>query len=109
MEVVNGETGDGPEELRLELGDDVLQGVLAKVSEVHERRDSGSELDQLLLNLLALALVLLLLVREFRLLLGGDVVALLLLSGFDLLALVDDGLEDVGTKRTKALDLHDRF
>ena len=38
---------------------------------------------------------------------GGDVLALLLLGCLDLLALVDDGLEDVAAERSEALDVHD--
>jgi hypothetical protein len=38
--------------------------MLAKVGQVHERRDARRELDQLLLNLLALGLELLLLAGE---------------------------------------------
>lgn len=43
-----------PKEPRLKLRDDVLKAVLAVVREVHEHGDARRELDELLLNLLAL-------------------------------------------------------
>ena len=95
VEVLDGQSCDRAEQIGLQLGDDVLKRVLAEVGEVHERRDPGGELDQLLLDLLPLGLVLLLLVGEFLLLLRRQVVALgLVLEFFDLLALVDHGLGD---------------
>ena len=94
LEVGHGKTGDLLEKPRLQLRDDILQCLLAVVGQVHEHRDSRSELDELLLNELALALVLLLLLGELALLLGGQVLllALGLLHG---LRLVHDRLDDV--------------
>jgi hypothetical protein len=63
MEVIDGKASDGEKEIWLEFGDDVLEGVLAEVREVHERGDASGKLDELLLNLLPLGLVLLFLVR----------------------------------------------
>ena len=73
VEVLHRQPGDGQEQVRLQLGDDVLQRVLAEVGQVHERRDARGELDQLLLDQLALGLVLLLLVGELLLLLRRQV------------------------------------
>ena len=110
VEILDRQAGDGKEQIWFELGDHVLEGVLAEVGQVHERRDAGRELDQLLLDELPLGLVLLLLVRELLLLLGRQITVLgLALELFDLLALVDDRLDDVVTERAPALDALDRF
>src|SRR5699024_9093596 len=68
VEILHGQAGDGLEKTGLDLGDDVVEGVLAKIREVHERRDPGGELDEVLLDLLPLGLVLLLLLRQLLLL-----------------------------------------
>src|SRR6202050_1419211 len=108
MEVINGETSDGKKEFRLKFGDDVLEGVLPEVCEVHERGDASSEFDQLLLNLLPLGLVLLLLVRELLLLLSREAAVLrFALEFLDLVALVDDRLNDVVSQSTEALNATD--
>ena len=73
VEVLDRQAGDGLEQVGFELGDDVLQRVLAEVGQVHERRDARGELDELLLHLLALGLVLLLLLGELLLLLRRQV------------------------------------
>jgi hypothetical protein len=57
VEILHCQSGDGEEQVRFQPGDDILQRVLAKVGQVHEGRDAGGELDQLLLNQLALGLV----------------------------------------------------
>src|SRR5581483_5146715 len=73
------------------------------------RRDARRELDQLLLNELALRLVLLLLGGELLLLLRREVFVLrLVLERLDLLALVDDGLDDVVAERAPAFGSLDR-
>ena len=69
VEVLDRQAGDGQKQVGFQLGDDILQGVLAEIGQVHERRDARGELDQLLLDELALGLVLLLLVGELLLLL----------------------------------------
>ena len=70
MEVLHRQAGDGQKQVRLQLGDHVLQRVLAKIGQVHERRDARRELDQLFLHELALGLVFLLLLGELLLLLS---------------------------------------
>ena len=70
MEILHRQAGDGQKQLRLQLGDHVLQRVLAKIGQVHERRDARCELDQLFLHQLALGLVFLLLFGELLLLLS---------------------------------------
>ena len=105
LEVAHLQTRHLLEQPWLELRDDVLQALLAIVREVHEHGDARRELDELLLDLLALALELLLLLGELLLLLGGERV-LLLLSLLHGLGLVDDGL-DVGVEAAEALDAHE--
>ena len=75
VEVRNREAGDGLEEVGLQLGDLVLERVFTETGEIRESWDASRELDQLLLNLLSLALVFLLLVREFFLQLGRQAIA----------------------------------
>ncbi len=40
VEVLHRQTGDGREQFRFELGNHVLEGVLAEVGQVHERRNA---------------------------------------------------------------------
>lgn len=47
VEVLDGEASHRSEEIRLELGDDVLECILAEIGEVHEGRDARGELDEL--------------------------------------------------------------
>lgn len=70
MEVLHSQASHGQKQVRLEFGDDILQRVFAEIGEIHKRRNARGELDQLLLNQLALGLVFFLLVGEFFLLLG---------------------------------------
>ena len=56
----------------LQADDDILQGVLPKVGQIHERGDPRRELDQFLLDQLALGLVLLLLLGGPDHLVGYD-------------------------------------
>src|SRR6185295_8405884 len=76
-----------------------------EVGQVHKRGNACRDLDELLLHELALGLVFLFLGREFLLLLLRQI-ALLgpVLEFLDLLALVDDGLNDVVAERAPALD-----
>lgn len=105
MEVVDGQSRHGLEQVGLKLRDHILKSVLAEVPQTNESRDTACELDELLLNLLALRLALLLFVREFLLLLLGEIAILGLgLQLFDLVALVDDGLDHVVAKRSEAFD-----
>ena len=54
MKVLNRQTRHCHEQVRLELGDDVLECVFAEVREIHESRYAGGELDELLLHKFAL-------------------------------------------------------
>ena len=109
MEILHGQTGDSPKQLRFQLCDHILQRVLAVVRQVHERRNARRKLDQLLLHELALGLVFLLLLGELLLLLRGQLAVLaLVLQLLDLLALVDDRLDDAVSQRAPSLDAFDR-
>ena len=106
MEVLHRQARDRQEQVWFELGDDVLECVLAEVGQVHERGNACGEFDQLLLDEFALGLVLLLLVGQLPLLLRRQVPVLgLLLEVLDLVALVDDRLNDVVAQRAPALDV----
>src|ERR1700733_8604179 len=76
VEVVDGKSGNRTKKVGLQSRYDVLECVLAEISEVHERRYTSGELNQLLLNLLSLRLVFLLFVRYFFLFFGSYFVAL---------------------------------
>ena len=105
MEVLYRQAGDRKKQIRLQFGNYILERVLAEIGEVHERRNAGGELDQLFLHQLALGLVFLFLVGEFLLLLGRQVLFLgLVLERLDLVALIDDGLDDVVAERAPTLD-----
>lgn len=64
VEVIHREAGDHAEQLRFELRNDILQRILAEISQIHEGGNPCGKLDQLLLDELTLGLVLLLLVGE---------------------------------------------
>ena len=99
------QTGDLFEIIRLQIGDNVDHGLLTVVGEIHEDRDTGSELDELFLDLFAEGLIFLFLVGDLFLLrrvLGGAFFSGLL----DLFRLIDDGL-NVLIQAAEALDLHE--
>ena len=105
IEVLHRQAGDRQEQIRLQLGDHVLQRVLAKIGQVHEGRYARRELDQLFLQKLALRFVFLLLLGELLLLFLGEFLSLsLILEFLDFFALIDDGLYDVVAQRAPALD-----
>ena len=72
VEILHRQPGNGQKQVRLELGDDILQCVLAEVGQVHKCRNARSELDQLLLDELALGLVFLFFFGELLLPLADD-------------------------------------
>ena len=105
VEIVHRQPSDGQEQVRFEFGNDILKGILPEVRQVHERRNARRKLYQFLLHKLALGLVLLFLLGQFLFLLGGQVLGLgLVLELLNLLALVDDRLDDVVAQRSPALD-----
>ena len=65
MEILHGQPGHGQEQVRLQLGDDILKRVFAEIGEIHEGRNPRRELDQFLLNQLALRFIFLFLVAQF--------------------------------------------
>ena len=105
MEILHRQTSNGQKQVRLQFCNHVLQCVLAKIGQVHECRDASCELDQLFLHKLALGLVFPFLIGELLLLFLGQLLVFgFVLEFLDLLALVDDGLDNVVAQRTPALD-----
>lgn len=93
-EIVDRQSRDRPGQVGFELCDDFSWRILAKVGELHEGRDASRELDQLFLDLLSLALLLLLFVRQLFPQLWRQIIPCLLLRVFHRLGLIDDGFED---------------
>ena len=61
VKVCHRQPGHGQKQLRLQPGNDILQGVFTKVRQLHKGRNAGGKLDQLFLHQFAFRLV----VNEF--------------------------------------------
>ena len=72
VKVLYSQTSDCLEQPRLDLGNNVLQGVLSEIGQIHERRNTGCEFDEFFLHELALGLEFPLLVGDLLLLFLGQ-------------------------------------
>ena len=107
IEIFHTQTGHLLEQSRLQLSDNIFQATLSVVREIHKDRYARRKLYQLLLYLLTLTLHLLLLSREFLLLLVA-LSFLFRLCLLYLLRLIDDS-SDVLIEIAETLYIHQRL
>jgi len=106
LKILHGESGHLFEEAWLQLGDDILEGALAVIGQVHEGGNPRRKFDELFLNLPALALVFFFFFAELEFFFLGELAIVgLALEFFDCLGFVDDGL-DVLVQTAEAFDAH---